>query len=150
MFGFKSSGTQGGIHCLVREVGVSQFNKAHLKLASNAVEFHQIVEELSEREPTPEDWKHIDAVFSRIMRIVTSHFEEEEAVMREHNYPDYENHKKKHDNFVEELLKIKMQINGRNIKFKKKLSTMLWDWLYQHINETDYAYRDFFIEKGVS
>jgi hemerythrin-like metal-binding protein len=152
MFGFSFKGPEkkGASHCLVKEVGIAQFNKQHLRLASYAVEFHQIVEELSTREPTAEDWKQIDGVFSRIMRFVHQHFEEEEAVMQEHGYPGFEAHKKLHDDFVAELLKIKRQIAGRNIKFKKKLSLMLWDWLYTHINEVDYGYRDFFIEKGVS
>ncbi len=30
------------------------------------------------------------------------------------------------------------------------MSTLLWDWLYHHINEIDVEYREFFGDKGLS
>lgn len=150
MFGFKSSASKDSSHCLLKEVGIAEINKQHLRLASYAVQFGQIVDELSSREPTNQDWRQIDALFSKIMRYVSTHFDEEEALMREHGYPDYAAHKKLHDKFSAEMIKIQSQINNRNIKFKKKLSSMLWDWLYRHINTVDYQYREFFKEKGLS
>jgi len=150
MFGFKSSASKDSSHCLLKEVGIAEINKQHLRLASYAVQFSQIVDELSTREPTNQDWRQIDALFSRIMRYVATHFDEEEALMREHGYPDYAAHKKLHDKFSAEMIKMQAQINNRNIKFKKKLSSMLWDWLYNHINTVDYQYREFFQGKGLS
>ena len=69
--------------------------------------------------------------------------------MVEYGYPDYARHKTLHEKFVKELANIQSQINNRNIRFKGKLSTMLWNWLYNHINVEDYKYREFFLEKGV-
>ena len=149
MFGLKGSDVQQSQHCLLKNVGVSEFNKQHLRLASYAVEFSQIVEELSTREPKASDWKHVDALFSRISLFVAVHFREEEEVMRSQGYPQFEEHKKLHDQFVNELAKVQSQINNRNIKFKSKMTDLLWGWLYHHINEVDYKYRDFFMEKGV-
>ena len=150
MFGFKSSASKDSSHCLLKEVGIAEINKQHLRLASYAVQFSQIVDELSTREPTNQDWRQIDALFSRIMRYVATHFEQEEALMREYGYPDYAAHKKLHDKFSAEMVQMQAHINNRNIKFKKKLSSLLWDWLYHHINEIDYQYRDFFLSKGLS
>ncbi|MEA3242594.1 MAG: bacteriohemerythrin [Pseudomonadota bacterium] len=150
MFGFKSSAAKDNSHCLLKEVGIAEINKQHLRLASYAVQFGQIVDELSTREPSNQDWRQIDALFSKVMRYVATHFEEEEALMREHGYPDYEAHKKLHDKFSAEMVKLQSDINNRNIKFKKKMSSLLWDWLYNHINTVDYQYRDFFLSKGLS
>jgi len=150
MFGFKSSAAKDNSHCLLKEVGIAEINKQHLRLASYAVQFGQIVDELSTREPTNQDWRQIDALFSKVMRYVATHFEEEEALMREHGYPDYEAHKKLHDKFSAEMVKLQSDINNRNIKFKKKMGSLLWDWLYNHINTVDYQYRDFFLSKGLS
>lgn len=150
MFGFRSAESYRSEHCLLKNVGVASFNQQHLRLASYAVEFSQIVGQLAEREPTPEDWRHIDALFSRISRFVATHFSEEEAMMESYGYPGYPGHKKQHDKFVQELTQIKSQINDRNLNFKGKLSTLLWDWLYKHINEVDYQYGEFFREKGIS
>lgn len=149
MFGFKSSAARDNANCLLKEVGVAEINKQHLRLASYAVDFSILVDELSSREVTNQDWRRIDALFSKIMRYVETHFSEEEALMRKYEYPDYEAHKKLHDKFSAQMIKLQSDINNRNIKFKKKLSSLLWDWLYHHINEIDYQYRDFFLSKGL-
>ena len=150
MFSLKTTrSTQEG-HCLLKDVGVNAINRQHLRLASYAVEFSQIVEELAKREPTANDCKRIDGLFGRVSRFVATHFREEEEIMIAQGYPDYTNHKRLHEKFIAELSKIQSQINNRNLKFKGKLSTLLWDWLYHHINEVDYGYREFFQEKGIS
>jgi hemerythrin len=150
MFGRTPSRQDKSAHCLLKDVGVASFNIQHLHLASYAMEFGQIVDELATREPTANDWKRIDALFGRVTRFVATHFREEEEMMIAQGYPDYTDHKRLHDKFVAELAKIQSQINNRNVKFKGKLSTLLWDWLYRHINEVDFGYREFFQEKGLS
>lgn len=149
MLGLKDTNSHESSHCLLSDVGLAKLNKQHLRLASYAVEFQEIVEELAEREPTHDDWKHIDALFSRITRFVAEHFRDEEALMVAHQYPDYVPHKKLHDKFVAQMAQIQSQINNRNVKFKGKLKTLLWSWLYGHINEIDFKYRDFFHSKGL-
>jgi len=150
MFGLKGSSTADSNPCLLRNVGVSQFNKQHLRLVSYAVEFNQLVEELATRDPDAHDWKHVDALFSRVSLFVATHFREEEEIMRKFDYPNYPAHKSQHDKFVNDLAKVQSQINDRNLKFKGKLSTLLWDWLYKHINEVDVEYREFFADKGLT
>jgi hemerythrin len=150
MFGLKSSSAQDSSPCLLKNVGVSEFNKQHLRLASYAVEFNLVAEELADRVPDASDWKRVDALFSRVSLFVATHFREEEEIMRKFEYPGYPGHKVQHDKFVNDLAKIQSQINDRNIKFKGKMSTLLWDWLYHHINEVDVEYREFFGDKGLT
>lgn len=149
MLGIKSAHSHECPRCLLSDVGLAKLNQQHLRLASYAVEFQQIVEELAEREPSHQDWKHIDALFARITRYVAEHFRDEETLMVAHDYPDYVSHKKMHTDFVEDMARIQSQINNRNVKFKGKLSTLLWKWLYEHINEVDFKYREFFLSKGL-
>lgn len=149
MLATKPTESRESPRCLLSDVGPAKLNQQHLRLASYAVEFQQLVEELAEREPTRDDWKHIDALYSRISRFVAEHFRDEEALMVRYQYPDYTAHKRLHDKFVEEMAKIQSQINNRNVKFKGSLSTLLWNWLYGHINEIDFRYREFFLSQGV-
>lgn len=149
MLGIKSSRSQECPRYLLADVGLAQLNRQHLRLAGFAVEFQQIVTELAEREPSNGDWKHIDALYSRISRYVAEHFRDEEALMVAHHYPDYAAHKQIHNKFIEEMRRIQSQINNRNVKFKGKMQTLLWGWLYGHINEVDYKYREFFLSKGL-
>ncbi len=150
MLGFKKSSAAiaQSTHCLLKSVGIAEFDKQHLRLGSYAVEFHQIEEELSGRDPTQDDWKHIDGLFCRTKRCIALHFSEEEAMMLKHNYPSYSPHKRMHDDFLQKMQKIQSQINNRNIRFIRKMDTLLWDWFYHHINEVDYKYREFFLERG--
>ncbi len=62
--------------------------------------------------------------------------------MQAHNYPNYAEHKQLHEKFSKDLARIQSQINNSNLKFKGKLSSLLWDWLYNHINVVDYGYRE--------
>lgn len=149
MFKHKREATASSAHCLLRDVGVNDINRQHLRLASYAVEFNQIIDELAGREPENQDWRHIDALFSRVMRYVETHFRDEEELMRKYDYPGYEAHKRLHDRFIEELIDVQSRINNRSVSFKKKFGAMLWNWLVHHINEEDYKYRDFFLGKGL-
>jgi hemerythrin len=149
MFTLKSSSPEDPAHCLLKDVGVNSINRQHLRLASYAVEFNQIVEELSNKTPSNKDWHRIDAIFSRVTRYVQTHFQEEEELMKEHGYPYFDAHKRLHDKFVADLIKVQSKINNRKITFKEKFGTMLWDWLIHHINVEDYKYRQFFRDKGL-
>ncbi len=136
-------------HCLVSDVGISTLNSQHLRLASYAMEFNQLVEELTTREINQKDWKHVDALFSRIMLFVAAHFRDEEQMMQEQGFPGFQQHQKLHNKFVDEMADVQSKINNRKIAFSGKLSTLLWDFLYRHINEEDAEYGEFYREKGV-
>jgi hemerythrin len=150
MFSLKSRNPSESTHCLLKDVGVNSINRQHLRLASYAVEFNQIVEELAEKEPTNHDWHRIDALFTRVRRYVQTHFREEEELLQAHGYPYFEAHKKLHDKFVNDLIAVQSNINNRKIAFKESFGAMLWNWLVHHINEEDYKYREFLRGKGVS
>lgn len=149
MFNSKVLNSPKSEHCLLADVGVASFNKQHLRLASYAVEFHELVEGLGDKEPGKEDWRRIDALFSRISRFVTIHFQEEEELMAQYEYPDYSRHKGLHEVFRKQMAEIQSQINNRKIRVKDRLSTLLWHWLYHHINVEDLGYREFFLSRGV-
>ncbi len=149
MFEHKRPSSPQSTHCLVTDVGVDELNKQHLRLASYAVELSQIVEETSTREPTQADWRHVDALFSRICLFVAAHFRSEEELMEKHGYPAYPNHKSLHDKFSSELADVQSKINNRNLKFGGKCCTLLWDFLFVHINEVDIKYKEFLEEKGI-
>ncbi len=149
MFERKRPSPPQSAHCLVTDVGVDELNKQHLRLASYAVELSQIVEEISPREPTQADWKHVDALFGRICLFVAAHFRTEEELMEKHGYPAYAHHKRLHDQFSSELGDVQSKINNRNLKFGGKCCTLLWDFLFVHINEVDIKYKEFLEEKGI-
>ena len=81
---------------------------------------------------------------------VNEHFAYEEKYMKEHDYPDFNEHKKRHKDFIK-----------RNIDFKKKLKsgaeprelildieTYIGQWWIKHIGKEDQKYHDFIDSKN--
>ena len=134
--------------CLLKDVGIMRFNKEHMRLASYVAEFQEVVDSLRDREATIDDWRHIDALFGRILKVASSHFKAEEEMMSSQGYPGYESQKKQHDKFMDKMLKVQEDIRGRKIKFKDDFKSLLWDWLINHINQVDVEYREFFQNRG--
>lgn len=145
-----SSNASQNSPCLLKDVGIVRFNKEHMRLASYVAEFQELVDELQDRAPEIKDWQHIDALFSRILKVASTHFKAEEEMMSSKGFPGYDNQKKQHDKFLKKMLEVQGDIRNRKIRFKDDFRAMLWDWLIHHINEIDVEYRDFFHAQGLA
>jgi hemerythrin len=83
---------------------------------------------------------------------VVSHFAGEERLMQQHGYPDYPAHKKIHDAFVAEFVKLKADLEkqGASASLAVQLNRKLGDWLLDHIGRTDRALGAFLQKKGAA
>ncbi|BAN33872.1 hemerythrin-like metal-binding protein [Sulfuricella denitrificans skB26] len=82
-------------------------------------------------------------VLARLIHYTRTHFEEEEALMRNSDFPGYEAHKARHEQFINEVEALKRrakmshgseQLVGMEMLFKLK------DWLVDHIVVMDMDY----------
>ena len=67
------------------------------------------------------------------------HFRDEEAYMTKINYPEIDEQKKLHKNFIAELAKLKADFeqSGGNITLIFNANQMIVDWLTKHISTMD-------------
>jgi hemerythrin len=67
------------------------------------------------------------------------HFVDEENYMLSINYPGYDEQKKAHDNFIEQLTELRNEYkaSGGNILVIINANTMVIDWLTKHISNMD-------------
>jgi hemerythrin-like metal-binding protein len=67
------------------------------------------------------------------------HFFDEEQVQQKYHYPDYENHKKIHDNFKATVrdLKVKMIMKGASNELIQEVREKIGNWLITHIKGQD-------------
>jgi len=68
------------------------------------------------------------------------HFADEEALQLEHNFPDYENHKKLHEDFkatVVELIR-QYQADSSSIDLRTQINSTIIRWLLKHIKGEDF------------
>jgi len=74
-----------------------------------------------------------------LINYTVQHFEDEEALQLEVNYPDYENHKQIHEDFkvtVGELVH-EFEENGSTMELSSNVNKIVVRWLVNHIQRED-------------
>jgi hemerythrin len=77
------------------------------------------------------------------------HFAREEDLMKKHDFPGYEEHKRQHDEMTATAQKMVNRYEQDALGAMDEISTFLRDWLISHINGTDQQYSKFLINKGL-
>ncbi|MBF0136116.1 MAG: hemerythrin domain-containing protein [Magnetococcus sp. DMHC-1] len=135
----------------LQDVGVAQFNRDHQKLMDHILEFHELIDGLNRRRPTSRDWESINRLLGFMGEYGQSHFQGEETLMLRHKYPEYEAHRREHNDLLTKFSLIRNKlIREKNILFAVDLKFFLLEWLLNHSSRTDMQYRDFFRGKGVT
>lgn len=96
--------------------------------------------------------EEIEKVFEFLKEYVMFHFEDEENFMRNMDFPDFEKHKKTHQDFKEKINKLKEDLNneGASLSFVLRISKELTKWYINHIGKMDKKYALSFKEKSQS
>jgi len=123
-------------------VGIESIDLQHKKLINLINQLQTAVDystgETFEREALDE-----------LVEYTVTHFRYEENLMEEHAYPDFEAHRKQHDNMVKKVTEVVDNYKENKDNAMKEATAYLKDWLINHINGTDKQYSDFLIGKGV-
>lgn len=120
---------------------VRRLDEAHRKLFEEAGSFHKTLS-------TGEDVA-VNAILTYLMGYAESHFRDEENLMREHSFPEFEHHKTLHDGFLRQVLEIRTGYRQQNARAGIDCTTFLRDWIIQHILTEDRKYGPFFNERGI-
>jgi hemerythrin-like metal-binding protein len=84
----------------------------------------------------------VEELIWKLITYVTEHFCEEELLMLSCNYPDLAVHRKEHDQFVDRLREMQLNVNDGH-EMGKSVLVFLVDWLIHHIKQTDQGYSRF-------
>lgn len=76
-------------------------------------------------------------VISDLIDYTIYHFSFEEELMKKINFPEYNEHKKKHTIFQNRILEIREKFFNNEIKFTDEMVTELYKWLSRHILKED-------------
>jgi hemerythrin len=71
---------------------------------------------------------------------VRTHFSTEEKIMKEVNYPDYEAHKKEHEDFIAEVLRQAKNYETNKPFVPASFVKFLLEWVVNHIAGSDKKY----------
>lgn len=112
------------------ETGHPIVDGQHKKLFAMVNQLYNAIEE-----------KHTKLVLTdtieKLSDYVVTHFKTEEEIMLTHYFPDYENHKKKHEELKEQAFKLIKLFNLGTVDLTATIAKFLSDWLKDHILEND-------------
>jgi hemerythrin len=92
----------------------------------------------------------ISETLKKLIAYTLTHFKREELFFSTTNYPDYLEHKKQHDLFIDRINEFKDQFEKGNQQVSIDLIKFLSDWLISHIMISDKKYTDYLIKFGIS
>lgn len=122
-------------------VKVKQFDDQHKKLVEYINQLHDAMKAGKGRDAQV-------TILTNLINYTKTHFAAEEALMKQHSYPDFETHKKEHNSLTMQVLDIQKQIQG-GAALPQNLLNFLVDWLKKHIAGMDKTYGPYFNGKGV-
>ncbi len=111
----------------------------HLNNFAKAVEQHQ--------GPT-----EIASTLSFLIDYTDFHFSMEEREMKAHNYPAYDTHKAKHEEFKTILVYMESEFrdDGPTAILAESIDTLLVSWLVKHIRVVDVEFGMFLKDRGIA
>lgn len=81
-----------------------------------------------------------------------THLENEEELQRKSGYPDYQNHKRLHQKFVDEVDRLEKQFSqqGESVVIVGEINQQLGNWLLSHIKTEDVKLTAHLNSRGLS
>jgi hemerythrin len=123
-------------------VGVQEIDEQHKVLVGLLNRFHEAV-------VTGTDEQNIKNVLKDLADYTIIHFSVEESLMRIFNYPDYDNHKKHHEELTAQVRELQRKVEEGNHQVSMEVLNFLRHWLTHHILGDDKKYGPYLVERGV-
>lgn len=124
-------------------VGVAQFDAEHRRLVAMVNDLFDAVQAGKGREA-------LGGILEELIAYTETHFEHEEAVMREHGYVEMESHSEEHKILTQQVKDIRRKyITGASATLSMEVMNFLKNWLVKHIQGTDRKYTRFMNEHGM-
>jgi len=122
------------------EVGVAQIDSEHRKLFGLLNEFHDHHDKVVSR-------IDIANLLNRLVAYAEEHFQHEEKLMRELDYPLLDQHREQHGDLVTGIFSINERLVTDKAKATAETLAFLKNWLHHHILEADLNIGNFMRQK---
>jgi hemerythrin-like metal-binding protein len=83
------------------------------------------------------------STFQNLASYIDLHFEAEENLLRQINYPKTVEHIKKHDELREKFQLLQQKLENYSSDLHQRISTFLYNWLASHILKSDMDYKSY-------
>jgi len=127
-------------------VGVKTFDDQHKRILG-------LVNKLIDTPNLDSNSVIITEMISKMIDYAKTHFEDEERLMLEHNYPDYIDQRVHHGEFIEKtgafIEQTAQTTSEGEESVPESILIYLEDWWINHILKEDMAYKPFFKDKEI-
>lgn len=129
------------------ELGIPSIDEQHKSLLDIG---NRINDLLLAHEDGDDNYEDIFNVIEELKTYTIYHFNTEEEMFVKYDYPDYESHKKEHDDFIAYVESVDFgKIDENQKQFLKELLGKIVQWVFHHILTTDYLYKNHIIKLGI-
>ena len=123
------------------EVGVSQIDTEHHRLFDLVNVFH-------ENYLKGDGPKEIPRMLNQLVAYAQEHFQHEEDLMSENDYPLLDKHRDQHSELVTSIFEINNRFAADPVKASAETLQFLKNWLHDHIVHDDMDIADFLLRKA--
>lgn len=124
-------------------VGVEDFDIDHQKLLDMMLKLFKSLRKVRGKEDASK-------VLQELRDYTEYHFDREEKMMEEQNYPELEEHRKEHEGMKSKMADFQAQFDLHSSKVSRDVLNYLQNWLINHINVTDKKYTEYFNNRGIN
>lgn len=114
-------------------VGIDLIDEDHKKLLG-------MINQLQTAAHYQTDDALIESTLNELIEYTKYHFSREEQLMEKNNYPDYEEHKKQHEQMVNQVTQFINEYRVDKTRTIDNVVMYLKTWLVNHINGSDQKY----------
>lgn len=83
------------------------------------------------------------AIFQNLTMYIDLHFEAEENLLKQINFPETIEHTQQHEELSEKFQGIQKKLDNYSLELHHKIALFLYNWLSKHILITDMEYKDY-------
>ena len=123
-------------------VGVQQLDEQQCKLVDIINQLHESLKE-------GHGFQAIQQTLQQLHEYTETHFQHEEQLLEEHQYPQLEEHRVAHQQLSQQLAQFQLEMKAAPHITRHHLLQFLLDWLIGHIKSEDRAYGSFLNSRGV-
>ncbi|WP_417441276.1 bacteriohemerythrin [Idiomarina sp.] len=123
------------------DVGIEEINRQHQRLIYIANELYRL-------KLRDGDQHALQRLVDSLINYTATHFNYEELLMERNGYPDLENHKLKHRDLVQDVMRFKHRVDDHEDVIDELLE-FVKAWLMNHIMKSDMAYKGHLNSKGI-
>jgi len=124
-------------------VNIDLIDNQHKKLFDMIDNFYENIRAKSNNEL-------IGELIGQMKSYVKEHFNTEERLFEKYNYPDAEQHKKQHAEYIEKVESLEKRLNNGQLVISFEVTNFLKQWISNHIMVTDKKYSEFMNQNGVT